>query len=245
MIVRRCDRRLRPPRLRTTSTRRRRRLRKRTNSALCTTPSQAALDAARKSPSARTVDAWSRIEIIRFGPVTEENRLERMLFWPDRKGTGLKQVQAALAAKDPTAADASAARRKERRHAGARRAGIRAVRHRLGSAGDAATPIAAPMARRSLAISTPSRPSSTRPGQRRTAFAKTWANPSADNPLYRDGTEAVTELMDVFVTGIGTGARRQARRLSRQGRRRTTSRSRRCSGAPARPSMRWPAISPA
>src|SRR5690606_27070168 len=32
-------------------------------------------------------------------------------------------------------------------------------------------------------------------------FARTWANPAADNPLYRDGTEAVTELMDVFVTG--------------------------------------------
>ncbi len=30
-----------------------------------------------------------------------------MLFWPDRKGTGLKQVQAALASKDPTAADAA------------------------------------------------------------------------------------------------------------------------------------------
>ena len=30
-----------------------------------------------------------------------------MLFWPDRKGIGLKQVQAALAAKDPTAADAA------------------------------------------------------------------------------------------------------------------------------------------
>jgi predicted lipoprotein len=32
-------------------------------------------------------------------------------------------------------------------------------------------------------------------------FAKTWASPSAENPLFRDGTEAVTELMDVFVTG--------------------------------------------
>ena len=64
--------------------------------ALCATPSQAALDAAR-SAFGETVDAWSRIEIIRFGPVTERNRLERVLFWPDRKGTGLKQVQAALA----------------------------------------------------------------------------------------------------------------------------------------------------
>ena len=52
-----------------------------------------------------TTDAWSYAEIIRFGPITEQNRLERMLFWPDRKGIGLKQVQATLAAKDATAAD--------------------------------------------------------------------------------------------------------------------------------------------
>ena len=35
--------------------------------------------------------------------MTEENRLERILFWPDRKGIGLKQVQAALAGKDASA----------------------------------------------------------------------------------------------------------------------------------------------
>ena len=35
--------------------------------------------------------------------MTKENRLERILFWPDRKSTGLKQVQRALAEKDATA----------------------------------------------------------------------------------------------------------------------------------------------
>ena len=77
-----------------------------TTQALCTAPSQEALDSARKA-FGDAVDAWSTIEIIRFGPVTEQNRLERVLFWPDRKGTGLKQVQAALAAKDPSATDAA------------------------------------------------------------------------------------------------------------------------------------------
>ena len=71
---------------------------------LCTKPSQGELDAARAEFSA-TVDAWSSAEIIGFGPIKENNRLERMLFWPDRKGIGLKQVQAALSAKDPTATD--------------------------------------------------------------------------------------------------------------------------------------------
>ncbi|RVB34604.1 peptidase M75, Imelysin, partial [Mesorhizobium sp. M7A.F.Ca.CA.001.16.1.1] len=71
---------------------------------LCVTPSQGELDAARSEFSA-TVYAWSSAEIIGFGPIKENNRLERMLFWPDRKSIGLKQVQAALSAKDPTATD--------------------------------------------------------------------------------------------------------------------------------------------
>jgi hypothetical protein len=32
------------------------------------------------------VTAWGRIEHINFGPITSENRLERILFFPDRRG---------------------------------------------------------------------------------------------------------------------------------------------------------------
>ncbi|MGO4839787.1 imelysin family protein, partial [Rhizobiaceae sp. 2RAB30] len=73
---------------------------------LCATPTSANLDAARAA-FRTTTDAWSRVEIIRIGPITEENRLERVLYWPDRKGIGLKQVQAVLAEQDATATDAS------------------------------------------------------------------------------------------------------------------------------------------
>ncbi|TIX37256.1 MAG: peptidase M75, Imelysin, partial [Mesorhizobium sp.] len=51
---------------------------------LCQTPLQDNLDAARAEFSG-VVDAWSVVEIIRVGPIAENNRLERMLFWPDRK----------------------------------------------------------------------------------------------------------------------------------------------------------------
>ena len=71
---------------------------------LCEAPSQGELDAVRAEFSA-TVYAWSSAEIIGFGPIKENNRLERTLYWPDRKSIGLKQVQAALAGKDPTATD--------------------------------------------------------------------------------------------------------------------------------------------
>lgn len=73
--------------------------------ALCATPSGDALATA-QNQFRSTVIAFSRIEFIRIGPLGTGDRLERLLFWPDRKGIALRQVQAALADKDPTAATA-------------------------------------------------------------------------------------------------------------------------------------------
>ena len=67
--------------------------------ALCQQPSEPAFDQA-KQAFAATVAAWSKVEILRFGPVTEDHRYERLFYWPDAKGIGLRQVQEALAAKD-------------------------------------------------------------------------------------------------------------------------------------------------
>ncbi len=50
--------------------------------------------------------AWARIEIVRVGPVLDDNRFERILFFPDRKSLGLKQVQRLLAEKDESATSA-------------------------------------------------------------------------------------------------------------------------------------------
>lgn len=67
--------------------------------ALCTSPDQKRLEQA-QAQFAALVQSWSRVDILRFGPVLEQDRLERILFWPDRKGAGLRQVQRALAEKD-------------------------------------------------------------------------------------------------------------------------------------------------
>jgi hypothetical protein len=40
---------------------------------------------------------------LRFGPVTEDHRFERLFYWPDPKGIGLRQVQEALAKEDEAA----------------------------------------------------------------------------------------------------------------------------------------------
>jgi uncharacterized protein len=73
--------------------------------ALCAAPSAAALTDA-KEAFAATVESWSKVEIFRFGPINKEHRYERMFYWPDPKGIGLRQVKAALAKNDETVTQA-------------------------------------------------------------------------------------------------------------------------------------------
>lgn len=73
---------------------------------LCERPSTGTLGAA-KAQFGAAVLAFSRAEIVRFGPLTQDNRAERLLFWPDRRGIGLRQVQRLLAEEDESATDAA------------------------------------------------------------------------------------------------------------------------------------------
>jgi len=72
---------------------------KKTADALCAQPSQAALKDIRDAFAA-TVESWSKVEIFRFGPINRKHRHERLFFWPDPKGIGLRQVRNALAKRD-------------------------------------------------------------------------------------------------------------------------------------------------
>ena len=168
---------------------------------LCQAPSQGNLDAAHAEFSA-TVVAWSSAEIIGFGPIKENNRLERMLYWPDRKSIGLKQVQAALAGKDPTATDP------------AQLAGKSVAMQGLGALefvlyGDGAETLTgkdepyrcaygAAIAKNIEMMAADVDAAWKKPD----GFAALWANPGPDNALYRDGTEAVTELVGVFINEL-------------------------------------------
>jgi uncharacterized protein len=71
---------------------------------LCEAPSRAHHDAA-KAGFGKLAASWAHVEIVRTGPAIEQNRFERILFYPDRKSTGLKQVQAVLSKSDETATD--------------------------------------------------------------------------------------------------------------------------------------------
>ncbi|MER8612318.1 imelysin family protein [Mesorhizobium sp. M0220] len=168
---------------------------------LCQAPSQDNLDAAR-AEFAGVVDAWSVVEIIRFGPIAENNRLERMLFWPDRKSIGLKQVQAALAGKDPVAADPAQLATKSVAMQGL--GALEFVLH-----GDGADQLAgkddgyrcaygAAIAGNVETIVGEVSDAWNKPD----GFAALWANPGPQNALYHDGTEAVTELVGVFINEL-------------------------------------------
>lgn len=69
---------------------------------LCQAPSSEKLQDARTAYR-DVISAWGAVEMIRFGPAAAQNRLERLFYWPDRKGRGRRQVLRVLSAKDPSA----------------------------------------------------------------------------------------------------------------------------------------------
>ncbi len=168
---------------------------------LCQDPSQQELDAAREA-FLQAADAWSFIEPVRFGPVSEDNRLERLLFWPDRRSRGLKQVQGLLAEMDQTATDPITLTQKSVAVQGF--GALEFVLFGTGSQalgedgqsfrcayGDA---VAANIAEIASSIASA--------WARQDGIAGIWTSPSTENPLYRDETEAVSEIFDTLVHGL-------------------------------------------
>jgi predicted lipoprotein len=72
--------------------------------ALCAEPSDASLKKAREN-FAQTVEAWSEIEPVRFGPVLKEHRYERLFYWPDPKGLGARQIREVITKRDDSVKD--------------------------------------------------------------------------------------------------------------------------------------------
>lgn len=169
--------------------------------ALCADPNEPSLAAARGAFHF-TVRYWSAVEAVRFGPVTEDNRLDRILFWPDRKSIGLKQVQAAIAEKDATALDPTTLANKSVAMqglgglefvlfgTGADELLSKAGAYRCGYGQAISGNIHGMAAAINKAWRDPD------------GIARQWSNPGPENPLYRTDDEAMTELFNVFVHGL-------------------------------------------
>lgn len=160
-------------------------------------------------------EAWARVEFLRFGPLVENNRLERFFFWPDPRGVILRQTQAALAAADPALLAPAALRARS-----VAVQGLPALEYALYADG-AAAQIAGAAAR---GVATPG---AATPGAYRCAFARAvtanldalaaeiaaawapagasaveFAAPGPHRPLYRSNAEVGTETVKALSTGL-------------------------------------------
>ncbi|KPF47391.1 imelysin family protein [Rhizobium sp. AAP43] len=170
---------------------------------LCDAPSAESLMNA-QSTFGDLVEAWSRIEIVRVGPVIEGNRFERILFFPDRKGTGLKQVQAALAKPDPSVTSVDTLKDKS-----VAMQGLGALEFVL--FGTDAETLSTTEGRYRCQYGTAIAANLQRLGAELSAswdapdgVAAAWKMPGPSNPLYRDEAEAAKELLGVLVHAAET-----------------------------------------
>ncbi len=171
-----------------------------TTAAFCKAPSESSRktvdDAFRQA-----VADWGRVEIVRIGPVIEDNRFERILFYPDRKSTGLKQVQALLQKANEADTDAAAMAGKS-----VAIQGFGALEFALyGTGADAL--MQAPDSFRCRYAAAVSRHIETTAGQLVAAWdapdgvQQDWKHPGPQNPVFRTGKEAITALLGILVHG--------------------------------------------
>lgn len=172
-------------------------------SALCGGPGDAPLMAARSAFTA-LVESWGRVEMVRPGPLAVDNRLERMLFWPDRRGRGLKQVRDVVHSNDKTAQSVDGLAQKS-----VAVQGLLALEFNLFGSGadDLATPEGAGRCAYASAITSnisnitaeiEASWASNEPG----SISSLWLNPSPDNPLFRDGREQLSALFKILGDGF-------------------------------------------
>lgn len=163
----------------------------------CATPggdTRAALDAAFRS----AVEGWSGIQFLRFGPLVDEHRLERIAFWPDPKGIGLRQLRRALADRDAAVTDPGQLAGKS-----VALQGLTALEYLLYGDGsdrpDAFRCTFATAAAGSLATVADAIAGEWAAPQ---GFAERLMQPDGDDPVYRKPAESLAELHRALTTGL-------------------------------------------
>lgn len=149
--------------------------------------------------------AWSRVELLRFGPLVEDNRFERFFFFPDPRGVTLRQLQALLANAEPQRIEATALRTDS-----VALQGIPALEYAL-YGGDAAQQIetdAAPGRYRCAYAQAVSANLLGLAAELRAAWdsdaatARAFAAPGPSRALYRSPQEVATEVLKALSTGL-------------------------------------------
>ena len=158
------------------------------------TASRVALDDAFRT----AVGGWSGVQFLRFGPLVDDHRMERIAFWPDPKGVGRRQLRRVLADRDASVTDPGQLAGKS-----VALQGLTALEYLLyGDGGEAPDDFRcayAAAASEALAGVV-------------AAVAEDWAapdgiarrlmRPDGDDPLYRTPAEALAELHRALTTGL-------------------------------------------
>ncbi len=148
------------------------------------------------------VDAWGHIEFLRFGPLQQQNRLEKIFFFPDPRGVTLRQLQALLAKQDQSALDAGALRNRS-----VAVQGLPALEFLLYGNNASFGEDAAGKYRCALAVAIASNVSQlalevTMGWNDKHGIAAEFAAPSPQRPLYRSYGEVATEAVKTLSTGL-------------------------------------------
>ncbi len=169
--------------------------------ALCQAPSAPAL-AQTRAAAGQALLAWGRIEHIRFGPITDKQRLDRLVFYPDPRGIGRKQIDRLLRHHDDN--DLSP---EKLEHASVAVQGFTAVDRVL-------------FGKDSEALATPSEPASFRCRYVRAladgisqiaaetlqawqgSFGETWLHPGSGNRTFLTAPETTQALLRAYVTEL-------------------------------------------
>ena len=170
-------------------------------SVLCEKPSEETLGDVQMTFD-EVVQQWSTIEIVRVGPVMDGNRFERFLFFPDRKSTGLKQVQRILATSDETATAPETLKSKS-----VAVQGLGALEYVLYGTGAEVLSeekggfrcrYGAAIAENLKSVAAELQAEWKKPD----GIQAAWKAPGPNNPAYRNGKEAATELLGILVHGV-------------------------------------------
>ncbi len=149
------------------------------------------------------MEKWSRVEILRVGPALEDNRFERFLFFPDRKGLALKQLQAILSTKDQSVLTVAGLKGKSVavQGLGPLEYLLYGTGHEtLTSGDDFRCHYAMAIAGNLNGIASEFDAAWKKPG----GIGDAWMKPGADNPVFRTPQEAATGLLGILVHGVET-----------------------------------------
>ncbi|EAU42042.1 hypothetical protein FP2506_16454 [Fulvimarina pelagi HTCC2506] len=169
--------------------------------ALCATPGEDKLLEARDGFEEQ-VSAYAGIEFVRFGPIREDNRLERLVFFPDPRGVTRRQVEELLAEEDESASTAESLAQKS-----VAVQGLPALEFVLFGEGSDTLATADAAYRCSYGEAIAQNVASIA-GEITEAWAeddgiyKRLTAPKADDPAYRNASDSIGEIISVFTEGL-------------------------------------------